>query len=178
MTWLWVALFVVVLLIGWLLTVIGLPGNWVNVVAVALYAWLLPEAGRATIGWPIVAVVLALATLGELLEFLAGAAGVAKVGGSRPAAVLALVGSIGGGIAGMFVGVPVPVVGPIVAAILFAAAGALSGAMFGEIAFSRSNLQRSWDVGKGAFWGRLLGTLSKTIAGAVMVVVAVVALLV
>lgn len=178
MEWLWFILLVAVLVVGWLLTVLGMPGNWLNVAAVAAYAFLLPEAGRLAIGWPVVVVVLALATLGELLEFLAGAAGVAKVGGSKQAAVLALVGSLVGGVAGMLVGVPVPVVGPIVAAIFFAAAGALTGAMFGEIAFGRGNFKQSWEVGKGAFWGRLLGTLSKTIAGAVMVVVAIVALMV
>lgn len=175
MSFLWSSLLIIVLLVGWGLTVIGMPGNWMMVIAAAVYAFLTPEESPAVIGWGVVGALAVLAALGELLEFLAAALGVAKARGSRRGAVLALVGSLMGGIAGIFVGVPIPVIGPIVAAVLFAGVGALCGAMVGEGWKGRS-LGDSWQVGKGAFWGRLLGTFAKILVGSVIVVIAVLAL--
>ncbi len=66
-------------------------------------------------------------------------------------------------------------IGSIVAAVLFAGLGAMVGALIGE-SWKGRGLGESWQVGKAAFWGRLLGTLAKVVVGSVMVVVAVVAL--
>ena len=164
-----------VLLAGWMLTLLGGPGNWLMLLAVALYAWLVPEDAALTIGWGVVIALLVLAAVGELLEFLAGALGATQGGGSKRAAVLALVGSIFGGAVGLFVGVPIPVVGPFVAALLFAGLGAFVGAVLGEQWAGRS-LDESLDIGKAAFLGRILGTLAKTLLGSVMVVVGTLAL--
>ncbi|MBN2291963.1 MAG: DUF456 domain-containing protein [Pirellulales bacterium] len=168
-------LLILVLMCFWLLTVVGMPGNWMMVAATALYAWLVPEDAATSLGWGVVLAVALLAGFGELLEAIAGALGVAKAGGSRRGAVLALLGSLAGGIVGMFVGLPIPVVGPLVAAVLFAGTGALIGAMLGE-QWKGRNLDESWAVGKGAFWGRLLGTLSKVFVGSIMIVIVGVAL--
>jgi hypothetical protein len=78
-------------------------------------------------------------------------------------------------VAGLFVGLPIPVVGSFVGALLFAGAGAFLGAMIGEYWEGRT-MEDSVPIGVGAFWGRLLGTLAKTMVGAVMIVVTVVAL--
>jgi len=171
----WACLLVIILLAGWLMTVLGMPGNWLMVAAVAGYALLVPDRSPIAIGWPVAIAVGLLAAAGELLEFLAGALGVAKAGGSRRGALLAILGSIAGGIVGLFIGVPIPIVGPIVAALLFAGLGASAGAVIGEWWHGRG-FDKSWQVGKAAFWGRLLGTLAKTTVGAVMIVVAVAAL--
>lgn len=169
-------LLLLLLLALWLLTVIGMPGNWLMVAATALYAWLVPHDAAASIGWGIVLVIALLAGLGELLEAVAGALGVAKAGGSRRGAVLALLGSLAGGLVGMFVGLPIPVIGPLVAAVLFAGIGALLGAMLGE-QWKGRDLDESWTVGKGAFCGRLLGTLGKVLVGSIMIVVVTAALI-
>ncbi len=58
-------------------------------------------------------VMLGLAMLGEAIEFAAGALGVGKLGGSKRAAALAVVGSLVGAIGGMFVGLPIPIVGSV-----------------------------------------------------------------
>ena len=168
-------LLLLVLLTCWLLTVVGMPGNWLMVAATSLYAWLVPHDEAASFGWGVVLAVALLAGFGELLEAVAGALGVAKAGGSRRGAVLALLGSLAGGLVGMFVGLPIPVVGPLVAALLFAGIGALLGAMLGE-QWKGRDLDESWAVGKGAFWGRLLGTLGKVLVGSIMIVVVAVAL--
>jgi uncharacterized protein YqgC (DUF456 family) len=177
MSVLYAILLLVVLLAAWLLTVVGMPGNWLMVAAAALYAWLVPADAGASIGWGVVLAIGILAALGELLEMAAGALGVAKAGGSKRGAVLALLGSMIGGLVGMAVGVPIPLVGPLVGAVLFASLGALLGAVIGECWKGRE-LAESWQVGRGAFWGRLLGTLAKVLVGSIMLVVVAVALVV
>jgi hypothetical protein len=94
MSWLWCILLVLLLIVGWLLTLLGLPGNWLMVVAVTIYVFLVPREERIAVSWPVPVVAGLLATLGEVLEFVAGAAGVAQAGGSKRSAVLALAGSL------------------------------------------------------------------------------------
>ncbi|MCA9164047.1 MAG: DUF456 domain-containing protein [Planctomycetales bacterium] len=168
MTIVWAILLLLTAVIGWVLTLFGAPGNWISVVAVAIYAWLMPNELRVSIGWPIVVGTLLLAILGEVLEFAAGAFGVAKTGGTWRGGALAIVGSLIGGVVGMFVGLPVPLIGSVVAILLFASVGALGGAMLGEVWAGRT-WEESWPVGHAAFWGRLFGTLGKIMAGSVIV---------
>ena len=172
MTFLWALIFILAVLGFWLLTLLGLPGNWMIVAATALYVWLIPESHSDTLRWTAVGVVAGLALLGEIVELVASAASVKKKGGSRWGAFLALIGSMVGAVMGMFIGLPIPVVGSVVAALLFAGVGALAGAMLGETMAGRS-LDHSWKIGQAAFWGRLLGTVAKAMIGAVMVGVAI-----
>jgi uncharacterized protein len=169
-------LLILVLLICWLLTLLGLPGNWLMVAATALYAYLTPGSSSAALGWKTVLALVILAALGEIVEFVAGAMGVTRAGGSRRGAVLALAGSLVGGILGVFIGVPIPLIGSVVAAVLFAGLGAMAGAILGETSAGR-DMGTSWRVGKLAFWGRLAGTLGKMVLGAVMVAAVMAALL-
>jgi uncharacterized protein YqgC (DUF456 family) len=167
------ALLLVIVLLGcWLLTLLGLPGNWLMVVATSVYACLTP----VVLGWRTVLAVLALAALGEVVELVAGAMGVSKTGGSRRGAVMALAGSILGGILGVVIGLPIPLVGSVVAAVFFAGLGAMAGAILGEISAGQK-LGASWRIGKAALWGRLAGTLGKILLGAVMILVVVAAML-
>jgi uncharacterized protein YqgC (DUF456 family) len=144
---------------------------------VVVYVILVPGQSSVGIGWVTAVVLLLLALLGELLEFLAGAMGVTRAGGSRRGAVMALAGSLAGGMVGLFVGVPIPMIGPVLGAVLLAGVGAFAGAVLGEQWKGRS-LEESVKIGESAFWGRLLGTLAKAVVGAVMVGVAVIALVV
>ena len=166
---------VVALLAGWVMTVLGMPGNWVIAGAAAGYAALVGPDSRWAIGWGVVVVLLVLAGLGELLELIAAALGVARRGGSRRAAVFGLVGSLVGAFVGLFVGLPIPVVGSLVGAVLLSSLGALVGAVVGEISHGKSALE-SWKIGRAAFWGRLLGTAAKIIIACAMVAVTLVAL--
>jgi uncharacterized protein YqgC (DUF456 family) len=172
MTLLWAALFVVAVLVFWSLNLFGLPGNWLIVLTTLSYAWLVAAPGSGGVRWTAVGVVAGLAVFGEILELGASATGVKRAGGSRRGAVLALVGSVVGAMAGLVVGVPVPAVGSVIAALLFAGLGAFLGAILGELTAGRS-LAHGWRVGQAAFWGRLFGTLAKTLVGAVMAAVAV-----
>ena len=170
-----VLLLILALIAGWCMTMLSMPGNWVIVAAVVLFAWLAPPDGP-DISWQIVAVLAVLAVLAELLELAASALGASRAGGSRRGAVLAIFGSMVGAIIGAVAGVPIPVVGSLVAAIAFAGVGALVGAMLGETWKGRT-LAESWKVGQAAFWGRLLGALAKTGIATAMLAIAVVAAL-
>ena len=76
-------LLILILVTCWLLTLLGMPGNWLMAAAAAVYACLVPAQSPAALGWKTVAALLVLAALGEIVELLAGAMGVAKAGGSR-----------------------------------------------------------------------------------------------
>lgn len=163
-------LLLAVLAAGWVMTLLSLPGNWLMVLAVAIYAWLVPTEWRGDVSWAVVLVVFLLAIVGEILETLAVAVGTSRAGGSRRAALLGLCGSLGGGLIGALVGVPIPVVGSLVGAVLFAACGAAFGAYVGEAWKGRTS-DESWKVSQAAFVGRLLGTMAKILAASVIVAI-------
>ncbi|NOY30453.1 MAG: DUF456 domain-containing protein [Planctomycetes bacterium] len=149
---------------GWTLTLLGLPGNWLMVLSAALYAWIGPASGILQIGWLAVLSITALAVVGELAELATSVWGAHRAGGSRRAAVFSLFGSMGGAIVGVMLGLPIPILGPPVAALLGGALGALAGAAFAEHSLGEAPGQ-SLRVGHAAFWGRILGTGAKTLAG-------------
>ena len=163
--------------IAWSTNLIALPGNWIVVGLLGLYAWLGPQESRAAIGYVVVSATFALALAGEIIEFLAGAMGAKKAGASRKSTAYAVIGSIGGAILGALIGLPVPLIGPVLAAILFGGAGAAAGAIYGEWTDGRP-WKESWNIGHAAFWGRTFGVLGKVTAGLAILVVAVIALLV
>ena len=162
-------------LIFWLLTLAGLPGTWLIVAAVAIYSYVIPSTWPVEIQWPWIMALLVLAVLGEVLEFLGGLLGTQRAGGSRRAAVLALIGSLLGSLGGVMIGFPIPMLGSLVGAVLFGSVGAAAGACLGEMSLGTA-ADKTWKVSWGAFWGRLLGTGAKSMIGAVMVAAVVVAL--
>jgi uncharacterized protein YqgC (DUF456 family) len=173
----WAMLLFAVLVFAWMLNLFGLPGNWINVLAAGLYAYLMSGDERVDVGWPVIIVAFLLACLGELIEFAASAAGVAKTGGTKRGAVLAILGSFAGGVVGAFVGLPIPVIGSILAIVIFASLGAMGGAMLGE-RWAGRDFDVSVEVGHAAFWGRLLGTVGKIIVGVMIVLIVTAALFV
>ncbi len=168
--YLWALLLVATSLLAWLLNLVTLPGNWIVVGAVALFAWLLPEAAGRGITWTTVFVLLGLAVAGEVVEFVAGAAGAARQGASRRAIVLSIVGAIVGSIVGLGVGTPIPILGSLIMAVLGGAVGAFAGAYLGEVWKGRDEPERL-AAGRGAFFGRIWGTVGKLAVGAVMLAI-------
>jgi uncharacterized protein YqgC (DUF456 family) len=170
MTYLYAGLLVFLNTLGLILVVVGLPGTWFMVLATSLVAWLRWNDHMFS---PYTLIALAaLALVGEVLELVAGAVGSRKAGGTWRGSTGALVFGVVGGIAGTFL-IPIPVVGSILGACL----GAFGGAMLGEMAGGRP-LSPAVEVGRGAFVGRLLGSLYKLAIGMVIWTVALVASLV
>lgn len=160
--------FVLFLAFGWLLTLFSLPGNWLIVAAAAGYAWLVPDGERWDLSWPMVGVVAGLAVVGEIVEGLAGAAGVRRLGGSRRSALLSIVFSVVGAIVGTAT-IPLPVIGTMLGACL----GAMVGAVAGET-WLGNDAETARRIGWAAFCGRLFGSLAKLVVACVIAAVALV----
>ncbi|MCA9198545.1 MAG: DUF456 domain-containing protein [Planctomycetales bacterium] len=171
LTWTYyLAAFILLMLNGsaWALNFVTLPGNWIIVILTALFALLFGSAEAAHVSWWCVLGLIFLAVVGEVVEFLAGAAGAAKHGASRRAMLLSLFGSIVGSFAGVILGSWIPIVGSAIGAVLLGAGGAFAGGYFGEQWRGTEHAQRV-AVGQGALFGRLFGTVGKILVGAIMV---------
>ena len=165
------AIIVVVLaVLAWSLNLFGAPGNWLIVAEMVLYATVVPESWRLEVSFWVLVVLVLLAAAGEGVEFLAGAWGATKAGGSKRSAGLAMIGSLVGGFLGFFVGVgiPIPVIGSVLGALLCASLGAFAGGLLGE-QWKGRDLDASMRVGHAAFWGRFVGTVGKIVVGVMMI---------
>lgn len=164
------ALLVATQLLGLVLIPFGLPGTWVQVAGAGLYGYL---TGFETVGWPTILVLLALAVVGEVVEFVLGGKYARKYGGSRRAAW----GAILGGFVGALLGTPVPIVGNVIGAFV----GAFAGAAILELTTGKDWRNPEWRaamrVGWGAFVGRLVATAAKSAVGVAIAAVAVVSAL-
>jgi uncharacterized protein YqgC (DUF456 family) len=172
-TWLYYFLAILLLLastVAWLTTLVTLPGNWIIVGCAALFAWLVPKAAGQGITWNSVFWLIGLAVLGEVVEFGAGAAGAAKHGASKRGVALSMIGAIVGSILGLTAGLPIPFLGPFIGALVGGAGGAFFGAYIGESWKGRPESERV-AVGRGAFAGRIWGTVGKLAIGAVMLAI-------
>ena len=173
-TWLYYTLALLLVaggLLCWLSNLFTLPGNWVLLGLVALFAFLVPETSGRGVSWTAVGIMAALAVLGEVIEFAAGAAGAAKQGARRRSIVLSLIGGVAGSILGATVGIPIPVIGSMIGALLGGSVGAFAGAYIGE-SWAEQPHATGVAVGRAAFIGRLWGTVGKFAVGAVMLGVA------
>lgn len=163
-----IALLLALSLLAILLTAMGLPGTWLILLLSAGLAYLRPES--AIFEKPALLTLLGLAAAGEALELLAGALGSRRAGGTLWGAL----GALGLGLVGGIVGTGVF---PVVGSVLGAAIGAFAGALIGE-RLRGSDLESAAAVGRGAFVGRLLGSLAKlAVAMTMWIVVAFAAFL-
>lgn len=164
--------YTLLLLIAWASNFVTLPGNWMLVAIAALTAWLGPSTTVARSSWIVVAVLAALAALGEILELFASAGNAARLGGSRRGTLLSIAGAMIGSLLGAIVGLPIPIplIAPAIAAVFGGAIGAFLGALAGEHWKGRP-LQEGMNIGRAAFFGRFLGTAGKLLVGAIMVVI-------
>jgi uncharacterized protein YqgC (DUF456 family) len=153
----------------WLgLVPLGLPGLWLMVATAALVAWWQHGEGTPMFGVVTLVTIVALAVVGEILEFAAGAVGSRGAGGTRRGTVGALVGGLVGAIAGTVL-LPMPLLGSLIGASVGAGLGALGLELTGGQA-----MRDSVRTGLGAGAGRLLGTVLKLmVAVAAWVVLAV-----
>ncbi len=166
----WAFTLLAVCVLAWLTNLIGLPGNWIIVGSAALFAWLSPTDADRGLSWTAVAVLGGLAVLGEIAEFVAGAVGAAKQGAGKRSVALAMIGAFAGSIVGLAIGTPIPFLGSFVMALLGGAAGAFFGGYLGEAWKGRPHDTRI-AVGRGAFTGRIWGTVAKLAVGATMLVI-------
>jgi hypothetical protein len=156
----WYTVLFALLALGFLLTLLTLPGNWVMILATCIYARL---TGWRFLGWRTVLVLVGMGLIGEIVDLLAGSAAAKRAGGSRRGAVGAFIGAIVGGLvcAGA-----IPIIGAIVGVIL----GAGVGALLFELSGGKPLLEAA-GVGMGAARGKFVGMLVKiTMACAIFLI--------
>jgi hypothetical protein len=148
----WVAYGILLLLClsGIFITLLGLPGLWVMVLAALVYAWYTSFQYIAL--WTLV-ILIVIAAIAELIEFLAGSAGAKKAGGSRRAAWGALI----GGLLGAFLlTIPIPIIGTTIGLCI----GVFVGALIGEMSV-RDDTAHSIRVGFAATRARIYAIIIK-----------------
>ncbi len=162
MTGLAYLLLVLAQLAGLLLIPFGLPGIWIQAGALIAYAW---WTDFTAVGIVPIILVLFLALMAEIAEFLLGGRYARRYGGGKRAAF----GAIVGGIVGAVMGLPIPLVGSIIGAFV----GSFAGAAIFEWTTGRG-VGPAAKAGWGAFVGRVVATAHK---GGVGVLIAVLSLL-
>jgi hypothetical protein len=137
-----IALFAVALL-GVLLTLVGVPGNFGPVLIALGYFF---TEGEPRFTGAVVLVFVALAVSGEVVEQFAAIVGAKKFGASKSGMLGAFVGSIVGGIVGTIL---VPVIGTVI--------GVFAGCFAFTLGFEMKFAGRTMDAGVRAGWGAVVG---------------------
>ena len=149
------------LLIGAVLVIpFSLPGPMLIVIFNFIYQLLDKHQG---IDWRILLILLVIAGLAELLEYLITAFSSKRSGASKKAMYAAVIGSIAGAIIGTGF---LPLVGSLLGALI----GAFIGAYLVEYSRYR-DFDRAFKVGLGAFSGVAGGKITKIILGIIMLVI-------
>jgi uncharacterized protein YqgC (DUF456 family) len=149
-------------LIGLILTPFGLPGTFIIVAGAGVYN-LIQWSWELSLTFLLV--LLGLALIGEVLEWLVGAYSAKKFGASK----YGIFGAIAGAIAGAIIGVPIPFAGSVLGMFI----GAFLGAFIIEI-FVKRSIIGALKAGIGAFLGRVGAILLKSIIALAMVAVIIV----
>lgn len=140
---------------------LGLPGTWILIALAAVIEWVdryyLPVEDQQTFGWWTILLCIGLASIGELLEFLAGAIGAKKAGSSKRGTAGALLGGLIGAFAGIWI--PIPIIGSLIGSFL----GTFVGAIIGELSQleAAASKRQTLKPAIGATIGKILGTLAK-----------------
>jgi uncharacterized protein YqgC (DUF456 family) len=148
--------------VGLILIPLGLPGLWIMVGGILGYGWL---TDFRSVGVATIAIALAIAFLGEIVDNWLGFRFAKRYGGSTRSGWGALL----GGLVGAGVGVPVAIVGSVIGAFI----GSFVGAAVFEYTYSR-HAGVATRAGWGALLGRAAGSAAKIALGLVLVVISVV----
>jgi len=159
MTILAIALLIGLGLVGLAMIPLGLPGLWVMVGGILVYGWL---TGFRTVSVVMIAIVLAIAFLGEIIDNWLGFRFAKRYGGSTRSGWGALL----GGLVGAVIGVPIAIIGSVIGAFL----GSFIGAAVFELSYSR-HAGVAARAGWGAVMGRIAAAAVKIALGIVIAVI-------
>jgi hypothetical protein len=149
---------VALILVGLAGTVLpALPGTLFVLAGIMLGAWI---DDFTHVGWGVLSLVIAMAVLAWVLDYVAGLMGARKAGASRQA----LIGAALGTVVGLFMGLVGVLFMPLV------------GAAVGEY-LARRDQQRALKVGVATWLGIMAGLVSKVVIAFMMIGVFVVALI-
>lgn len=156
--WSGFVLWALLLILASLFVYLGLGGSFIVLGLAVIYA---AVTGFHPLTWQWLIVLLGLALLGELLEFVIGTFYVARKGATRSGVAAAFV----GGLLGAFLGNAVL---PVLGAVLGSFLGAFAGAVLGEYRRNQK-MEPSLRVGGYAFLGRIMAMVIKHLIALVMV---------
>jgi len=149
--WIGLIVFILFALVGVLLTMLGIMGTFsvfIGAVAYDLITW------SWTIGWQALLVILGLAVLGEILEWVVDV----SHSKARGVSTAGTIGSITGTIIGAILLSPLMfIVGTVIGMVI----GAVIGAYIGEL-IVKKNSKKAWRAAKIALVGRALVAVMKT----------------
>ena len=143
-----------------LLGVLGLPGNFIPVIA-ALIAVLTGNGESFTWGWFFLFLLIAVS--GEVVDQITGIMGAKKYGSSKAGMLGAVIGGFTGAVLGTAV---LPVIGSLAGVFI----GCFTLTFAFEYIFSRKTAGESRKAGIGAVLGKAAATAYKFIAGFVLIV--------
>ncbi len=151
-------LFLLLLFVIWASNFFSLPGNWINIILLALWKWMHPDMPA---GWWFFIGIIALAGIAEGIEFISQVIGARKYGGSNRGSWGALIGSLVGAVLGapVFFG-------------LGSIPGALLGAFIGSLGVelvSGYNWSQALIASKGAMLGKVFGFVAKAALGMIII---------
>jgi len=156
--WSWFFLWSLLLVIASLFVYLGLGGNFIIIGMALIHALF---TGFDPISWQFLLVLVAMALLGEGIEFVVGTFYVAKQGATKAGVIGAFV----GGILMASLGNQIfPVLGAVVGSFV----GAFAGAVLGEYRREK-NLEPSLRIGAHAFVGRMAAILIKHLIAIIMI---------
>ena len=141
---------IAMLVIGVILTSVGLPGNLFILLLAVVYGW---QEGFSQLTYSWLLILAGMWLSGELLEFFAGVRGAKKARASKWATIAAVVGSIAGGIIGTGI---LPIIGTVIGAVL----GGFAASYCAEYIYTSDKI-KAQQVAKGVLKGQLLGMLIK-----------------
>jgi uncharacterized protein YqgC (DUF456 family) len=148
-------LFFLALLCGILLDLVGLFGNWIILGAIGI---LWAATGFVHFGLWSLAGMVALAALGEALEFALAGYGAKRFGGSKGSIWAALIGCL----AGSVLGTPFM---PVIGTLLGACVGSFAAAALYEYLNQDRQLHAALWTGMGAALGKIGGLFAKLFCG-------------
>ncbi|MBW3019471.1 DUF456 domain-containing protein [Candidatus Woesearchaeota archaeon] len=156
--WIGLTVFILFAFVGILLTMMGIMGTFSVFIGAAAYDLI---TWSWTISWQVLLVILGLAILGEILEW------VVDIGHSKAKGVstAGTVGSITGTIVGAIIFSPLMfIVGTVIGMVL----GAVVGAYIGEL-IVKKNSKKAWRAAKVALVGRALVAVMKTMLAIIQI---------
>jgi hypothetical protein len=153
------ALFLFFLFLVWATNIFSLPGNWINILLLALWKWIFPEMQA---GWWFFIGITAVAGVAEIIEFVSQVYGAKKYGGSNRGSWGALIGALVGALLGapFFFGL-----GSIIGGLI----GAFAGSLSVELSYGRPRAE-AIQASKGAMLGKVLGIVAKTALGMAIII--------
>lgn len=151
-------LFFLLSLLGVLIMIVGIPGNFVAVVVALLYT-LFGKDGQ--FGWGMFFVFLGLAVSGEVVEQITGVIGAKRYGAGRIGQIGALLGGFVGALLGTML---LPVIGTVIGVFV----GCFGLTFLFEYLFGEKNEAESARAGTGAVLGKAVAIAYKYAVGFVL----------